>query len=101
MEYLWFDTDIHNESLSEEAPDELDRLIDLTTSQKIDGRVQPDELAGYRGNKDAYPHIWDWLPSQLDALPDTAIMQGAGQIRSSDGWLSSTIMQEFAMPSKG
>ena len=82
MEYLWFDTDIHNESLSEEAPDELDRLIDLNISQKIHGQVQPDELAGYRRNKDAYPHIWDWLPSQLDALPDTAIMQGAGQIRS-------------------
>ena len=82
MEYLWFDTDIRNESLSGEAPDELDRLIDLTISQKIDGRVQPEELAGYRRNKNAYPHIWDWLPSELDALPDNAIMQGAGQIRS-------------------
>ena len=82
MEYLWFDTDIRNESLSGEAPDELDRLIDLTISQKIDGRVQPEELAGYRHNKNAHPHIWEWLPSELDALPDNAIMQGAGQIRS-------------------
>lgn len=81
MEYLWFDTDIRNESLSEEAPDELDRLIDLAIAQKIDGRVQPEELAGYRRNKKAYPHIWEWLPSELDALSDDAIMQGAGQIR--------------------
>ncbi len=82
MEYLWFDTDIRNESLSEEVPDELDRLIDLTISQKIDGRVQPEELAGYRRNKNAYPHIWDWLPSELDAMADNAITQGAAQIRS-------------------
>ncbi len=82
MEYLWFDTDIRNESLSGEAPDELDKRIDLATSQKIDGRIQPEELAGYRRNKNAYPHIWEWLPSQLDALPDNAITQGAGQIRS-------------------
>jgi hypothetical protein len=82
MEYLWFDTDIRNQSLSGEVPDELDRRIDLTAPQKIDGRVQPEELAGYRLNKNAYPHIWDWLPSELDALPDNAITQGAGQIRS-------------------
>ena len=82
MEYLWFDTDIRNESLSGEAPDELDRLIDLAESQKIDGRVQPEDLAGYRRNKNTYPHIWDWLPSELDELPDNAIIQGAGQIRS-------------------
>ena len=82
MEYLWFDTDIRNESLSGETPDELDRLIDLAISQKIDGRVQPGELAGYRRNKNAYPHIWNWLPRELDALPDNAITQGAGQIRS-------------------
>ena len=82
MEYLWFDTDIRNQSLSGEVPDELDRRIDLTAPQKIDGRVQPEELAGYRLNKNAYPHIWDWFPRELDALPANAIMQGAGQIRS-------------------
>ena len=82
MEYLWFDTDIRNQSLSGEVPDELDKRIDLTAPQKIDGRVQPEELAGYRLNKNAYPHIWDWFPSELDALPANAIMQGAGQIRS-------------------
>jgi hypothetical protein len=82
MEYLWFDTDIRNQSLSGEVPDELDRRIDLTAPQKIDGRVQPEELAGYRLNKNAYPHIWDWFPSELDALPANVITQGASQIRS-------------------
>ena len=81
MEYLWFDTDIRNQSLSGETSDELDKLVDLTSQQKIDGRVRPDELNGYRRQKNSYPHIWDWFPSELDALPSDAIMQGAGQIR--------------------
>lgn len=82
MEYLWFDTDTRNENLSGEVPDELGKRIDLAAPQKIDGRVSPEELAGYRLNKDSYSHIWDWLPSELDSLPASAIMQGAGQIRS-------------------
>lgn len=81
MEYLWFDTDIRAIDLTGAAPDYLDRRIDFTAREKIDGRVRPNDLDGYRRQKGAYPYIWDWFPDALDALPADAVMQGAGQIR--------------------
>ena len=81
MEYLWFDTDIRNIDIMRNETDLLDRRIDFSAREKIDGRVMPQELEGYRNNKGMYPHIWSWFPEALDSLPATAITQGAGQIR--------------------
>lgn len=81
MEYLWFDTDIRNIDIMENETDLLDRRIDFSAREKIDGRIMPQELEGYRNNKGMYPHIWSWFPEALDSLPSTAITQGAGQIR--------------------
>ena len=80
-EYLWFDTDIRNIDIMRNDTDLLDRRIDFSAREKIDGRVMPQELEGYRNNKGMYPHIWSWFPEALDSLPSTAITQGAGQIR--------------------
>lgn len=81
MEYLWFDTDIRAVDLTGAAPDYLDRRIDFTAREKIDGRIRPNDLDGYRRQKGAFPYIWDWFPEALDSLPSDAVMQGAGQIR--------------------
>ena len=81
MEYLWFDTDTRNIDIMRNDTDLLDRRIDFSAEEKIDGRVMPQSLEGYRNNKGMYPHIWSWFPEELDSLPSTAITQGAGQIR--------------------
>ena len=81
MEYLWFDTDIRNIDIMMNKTDLLDRRIDFSPTEKIDGSVMPQELEGYRKNKGLYPHIWSWFPEALDSLPSNAIIQGAGQIR--------------------
>ena len=81
MEYLWFDTDIENINSMGNETDLLERRIDFTAREKIDGSVMPRELEAYRNNKGMYPHIWSWFPDALDSLPSTAITQGAGQIR--------------------
>ena len=81
MEYLWFDTDIRNIDITGKDTDLLDRRIDFSAREMVDGRVMPQRLEGYRHNKGMYPHIWSWFPEALDSLPSTAITQGAGQIR--------------------
>lgn len=81
MEFLWFDTDIRNVDITGKDTDLLDRRIDFSAREMVDGRVGPQELEGYRNNRGMYPHIWSWFPEALDALPSTAITQGAGQIR--------------------
>ena len=81
MEYLWFDTDIRNIDIMRNETDLLDRRIDFFAEEKIDGRVMPQSLEGYRNNKGMYRHIWSWFPDALDSLSSTAITQGAGQIR--------------------
>ena len=81
MEYLWFDTDIRNIDIMMNETDLLGRRIDFSARDKIDGRVMPQELEGYRNNKGMYPHIWSWFPEALDALSSTSITQGASQIR--------------------
>ncbi|NKB71913.1 MAG: hypothetical protein GKR89_32965 [Candidatus Latescibacteria bacterium] len=81
MEYLWFDTDINNVNINKEEPDFLDSNIAFTAQEKIDGRVLTEQLNEYRKTKGAYPHIWEWFPSELDNLPSDSITMGAGQIR--------------------
>ncbi len=81
MEFLWFDTDIRNIDITRKETDLLDRRIDFSAREMVDGRVGPQALEGYRNNRGMYPHIWSWFPDELDALPSTAITQGAGQIR--------------------
>ena len=81
MEFLWFDTDISNVDITGKETDLLDRRIDFSAREMVDGSVKPQELEGYRNNRGMYPHIWSWFPDALDALPSTAITQGAGQIR--------------------
>lgn len=81
MEYLWFDTDIRNIDITRAKPDCLDSLVHFSAQEKIDGRIRPNDLDGYRRVKGVYPYIWEWFPDELDAIPSDAIMQGAGQIR--------------------
>ncbi len=81
MEYLWFDTDIQNIDITGKETDPLDKRIDFSDRDKVDGSVKQQELEGYRNNRGMYPHIWSWFPDALDSLPSTAITQGAGQIR--------------------
>ena len=81
MEFLWFDTDIRNIDITRKETDLLDRRIDFSAGEMVDGSVGPQELEDYRNNKGMYPHIWSWFPDALDSLPSTAITQGAGQIR--------------------
>lgn len=81
MEYLWFDTDIRNIDIMENETDLLDRRIDFSASEKVDGRVMPQAFEGYRNNRGLYPHIWEWFPEDLDFLPSAFITQGAGQVR--------------------
>lgn len=81
MEFLWFDTDIRNVDIMGKETDLLDRRIDFSAREMVDGSVGPQELEAYRNNKGMYPHIWSWFPNALDSLPSTAITQGAGQIR--------------------
>lgn len=81
MEYLWFDTDIRNIDIMENETDLLDRRIDFSAGEMVDGRVMPRELEGYRNNKGMYPHIWSWFPKALDNINSTSITQGAGQNR--------------------
>ena len=81
MEYLWFDTDVRNIDIAHKELDVLDRKVDFTVQERVDGRVRPRELDAYRTQKNAYPYIWSWFPQELDSLASDAIMQGAGQIR--------------------
>ena len=81
MDYLWFDTDIQNVDTKKNGIDLLDESIDFSEREKIDGRIMPRDLDGYRKNRGMYPHIWSWFPEELDSLPSTAITKGAGQIR--------------------
>lgn len=81
MEFLWFDTDISNVDIMGKETDLLDRRIDFSAREKVDGSVGPQELEAYRNNKGMYPHIWSWFPDALDSLASDAITQGAGQIR--------------------
>ena len=81
MEFLWFDTDIRNIDITRKETDLLDRRIDFSAGEMVDGSVGPQELEAYRNNKGRDPHIWSWFPDALDSLPSTAITQGAGQIR--------------------
>ena len=80
MEYLWFDTDIEADGM--DGADLLDQRIDFLDDEKIDGRVMPEDLNGYRNSKGTHSYIWSWFPEALDSLPSTAITQGAGQIRA-------------------
>ncbi len=82
MEYLWFDTDIRAQDITGKAPDLIDRKIDFTEPEKIDGRIQPAAFEEYRRNQGAHPHVWEWFPRALDRLPSDSLMQGAGQIRA-------------------
>ena len=81
MEFLWFDTDISNVDIMGKETDLLDRRIDFSAREMVDGSVGPQELEAYRNNKGMYPHIWSWFPDALDSLASDAITQGAGQIR--------------------
>ena len=81
MEFLWFDTDIRNIDITRKETDLLDRRIDFSAREMVDGSVGPQELEAYRKNKGMYPHIWSWFPDALDSLASDAITQGAGQIR--------------------
>ena len=82
MEFLWFDTDIRNIDITRKETDLLDRRIDFSAGEMVDGRVMPQELEGYIQNRGMYPHIWSWFPDELVAyLNSDAIIQGAGQNR--------------------
>lgn len=81
MEYLWFDTDVQNIDIARKELDLLDRKVDFSVPEMVDGRVMPENMDAYRTQKGAYPHIWNWLPDALDVLPTDIIMQGASQIR--------------------
>ena len=103
MEYLWFDTDIRNESLSGEVHlTSWTGSLTLPFHRRLMGGSSPRSWLDTGATRMPIRIYGTGCPANWTRCPTNAIMQGAGQIRSF-GRLAffHHYARKFATPSKG